>query len=138
VTARATNVRVDPDVGIPDLVRSLTADSKRLIGDELQLAKLETKESLKTAGRGAIWLGAAFGVGIVALVALTMLLVTGIGRLVGNYWAGALFAGALNVLVGFLLVKRGVKSYAEPSYTLTETRGQVVETARWVADPKRP
>jgi uncharacterized membrane protein YqjE len=138
VTARAPRIQVDPDVGIPDLVKSLTADSRRLVGDELRLAKIETAESLKQAGKGAMWMGVAFGVSIVALVALTMLLVTGIGRLVGNYWAGALATGALELLVAAVLFKRGIATYAEPSYTLSETREQVAETARWVADPSRP
>jgi uncharacterized membrane protein YqjE len=138
VASRAHTVQVDPDAGIPDLVRSLTADSKRLVSDEIRLARLETKESVKSAGRGALWLGVAFGVSVLALVALTMLLVTGIGRMVGNYWAGALFTGALELLVAVVLIRKGIAAYAEPSYTLSETRGQVAETARWVGDPKRP
>ena len=73
-------VRVDPDAGIPDLIGRLTDDSKRLMADEVRLAKIEAKENLHRAGRGAMWLGVAFGIGVVALVALTLFIATLIGR----------------------------------------------------------
>src|SRR5688500_8570105 len=84
LTARrlvATRVPIDPDKGVPDLVRQLTDDSKRLLGDEVRLAKLETAESLHHAGRGALWLGLAFGVGVVMLVAFTLFFATLFGRI---------------------------------------------------------
>ena len=56
MTARP--IVTDPDTGIPDLIRRLTDDSKRLVTDEVQLAKLEAKESLHHAARGGMWLGA--------------------------------------------------------------------------------
>ena len=128
----AHRVRVDPNAGIPDLIRDLADDSKRLLTDEVQLAKLETKESLKRAAKGGLWLGLAFGIGIVTLVALTLLLVTLIGRLAnGHMWVGALVTGALEVIVAMYLFKRGFGSLKQPSYTLEETRESVKDTARW-------
>src|SRR3712207_9114254 len=77
--------------GIPDLIRDLADDSKRLLVDEVQLAKLETKESVRRASKGALWMALAFGIGVVTLVAATLLLVTLIGRLArGHMWVGAL------------------------------------------------
>jgi DtxR family Mn-dependent transcriptional regulator len=78
VTARP-NVVTDPDTGIPDLIPSLTDDSKRLVTDEVQLAKLEAKDSLHRAARGGVWLALAFGVSIIMLVALTVFIATLIG-----------------------------------------------------------
>jgi hypothetical protein len=129
----AHRVRVDPNAGIPDLVRDLAADSKRLLADEVQLAKLETKESVRRAGKGALWLALAFGIGVVTLVALTLLLVTLIGRLAnGHMWVGALVTGALEVVVALVLLKRGMGAFKQPSYTLEDTRESVKDTARWV------
>ncbi|MFL5520080.1 MAG: phage holin family protein, partial [Gemmatimonadales bacterium] len=65
MTARP--IVTDPDTGIPDLIRRLTDDSKRLMTDEVQLAKLETKESLHRATRGMLWMALAFGAGVVML-----------------------------------------------------------------------
>jgi hypothetical protein len=128
----AQRVPVDPSAGIPDLIRDLADDSKRLLKDEVQLAKLETKDSVKRASKGALWMALAFGIGVVTLVALTLLLATLIGQLAnGHMWVGALVTGALEVGVALVLIKRGTRALKEPSYTLEETRGAVKETARW-------
>lgn len=125
-------VAVDPDVGIPDLIRQLGDDSKRLVQDEVRLAKLEMRESIHRAGRGAVWLGVAFGVGVVMLVALTLFVTTLIGRLsAGHMWIGAVVTGILELIVGAWMIKRGISAFAEPSYTLEETRESLTETTDW-------
>ena len=136
--AARPNVVIDPDTGIPDLIRRLTDDSKRLVTDEVQLAKLEAKDSLHRAARGGIWLALAFGVSIIMLVALTVFVATLIGRIANDHmWIGALVTGVVELAVGFWLVKRGLSTYGKPSYTLEETRGSLAETTHWVATPQR-
>lgn len=126
---------VDPDVGIPDLIRQLGDDSKRLVQDEVRLAKLEVRDSIHRAGRGAMWLGIAFGVGVVMLVALTLFVATLIGRLVsGHMWVGALVTGILELVAAVLLFKRGTATFREPSYTLEETRETIRQNVSWVRE----
>ena len=133
----ARTVHVDPEIGLPDLVKSLTDDSKRLVKDEVRLAKLEAKEAVKTAGKGVLWLGLAFGVGIVMLIALTIALASGIGQIAnGNMWLGALVTGAIEIGLGIWLIKKGLTSFAEPSYTLEETRAELKETVEWVGEAR--
>ena len=137
MTARP-NVVTDPDTGIPDLIRRLTDDSKRLVTDEVQLAKLEAKDSLHRAARGGIWLALAFGVSIIMLVALTVFIATLIGRLANDHmWIGALVTGVVELGAGFWMLKRGLSTYAKPSYTLEETRTSLADTTHWAAAPKR-
>ena len=125
----------DPDTGIPDLIRRLTDDSKRLVTDEVQLAKMETKDSLHRVTRGALWMGLAFGAGIVMLVALTLFLVTLIGRLANDHmWVGALVTGIVELGLGGWLVKKGIGTFAEPSYTLEQSRHALSDTAAWARD----
>ena len=134
----ARPVYVDPEIGLPDLVKRLTHDSKRLVKDEVRLAKLESSDAVKTAGRGVLWLGVAFGVGIVMMIALTIAIATGIGEIAnGNMWVGALITGAIEIGLGIWLVKRGVSSFAEPSYSLEETRAELKETVQWVGDARK-
>jgi uncharacterized membrane protein YqjE len=136
VTARP--IRSDPDTGIPDLIRRLTDDSKRLVTDEVQLAKLEARDSMHRATRGALWLGLAFGVGVVMLVALTVFVATLIGRLAnGHMWIGAIVTGVVELAVGAWLLKRGLATYAEPSYTLAETRGALSDTTHWASTARQ-
>ena len=114
---------VDPDTGIPDLIHRLGDDSKRLVSDEVRLAKLEVGESIRHAGKGAMWLGVAFGVGVVALVAFTLLLATLIGRIAaGHMWIGALVTGVLELVIAVYLINRGKTILKQPSYSLEQTR----------------
>ncbi|MEO8334396.1 MAG: phage holin family protein [bacterium] len=112
----AAPVRRDPDLGIPDLIRRLAQDSKRLVGDEVRLAKGETTDSLHRAARGVLWMALAFGVAVIMFAALTLFLATLIGRLAnGHMWVGALITGVLEIGIGTLLVKKGIASMVAPS-----------------------
>jgi hypothetical protein len=131
-------IPTDPDSGIPDLIRQLGDDSKRLVADEVRLAKLEMKESVQRAGRGAVQLAVAFGVGVVMLVALTIFLATLIGRIAaGHMWVGALVTGLLELAVAVVLLRRGLGVLREPSYTLEETRAALKDTAVWARNQRR-
>ena len=119
----AQHAPLDFDPGFAPLIKQLKDDSKRLLGDEVRLAKLETIENLHRAAHGGLWLVAALGVSIVALVAATLLLATIIGKLVnGNYWVGALVTAVVELVAGYWLLKRGLKQYKQAPYSLPETR----------------
>jgi putative superfamily III holin-X len=123
---------VDPDAGIPDLIHRLGDDSKRLMGDEVRLAKLEVKDNVKRGGKGVMWLGMAFGVGVVAMVFFTLMLATLIGRIAaGHMWVGAIVTGVVEVVVAAVLVKRGLAAFTEPSYALEQTRESLKDTQNW-------
>ena len=124
----ANPLHLDPETGIPDLIRRLSDDGRRLVTDEIRLAKIETKESVHRAGSGGVRLAIAFGMGVVALVGFTVLLATLIGRLVnGHMWLGAVVAGALDLSVAVVLIKRGASALAEPSYSLEQTRESLAQ-----------
>jgi uncharacterized membrane protein YqjE len=136
VTARPTVS--DPDTGIPDLIRRLTTDSKRLVGDEVELAKLEASDSLHRATKGVLFMALAFGAGVVMLVALTLLLTSLLGRIDGEHmWFGAVVTGVVELGIGGWLVKRGMTSFSTPSYSLEQTRGAIADTARWTTSTPR-
>ncbi|MFL5577786.1 MAG: phage holin family protein [Gemmatimonadaceae bacterium] len=125
---------IDPEVGIPDLIRRLTDDSKRLASDEVRLAKLELAENFRAAARGTMWVAVAFGVGVVALTAATIFVASLIGRLAaGHMWVGALVTGVIELVVAFVLLRKGVAEFTKPSYTFEETRESLKDTQAWVA-----
>lgn len=131
------SIMADLDAGITDLIRRLSDDSKRLVTDEVRLAKIEAKDSLSRATRGVLWLALAFGVSVVMLVALTIFLVTLIGRTVnGHMWVGALVTGVLELGLGGYLIKRGLAAITEPSYSLEASRLALSETANWASSPR--
>jgi uncharacterized membrane protein YqjE len=130
-------IPTDPDAGIPDLIKQLGDDSKRLVADEVRLAKLEMKESMQRAGRGAVQLAVAFGIGVVMLVALTLFLVTLIGRFAaGHMWVGALVTGVIELIVAVVLLRKGMGILREPSYSLEATRAALKDTAVWARDAR--
>jgi hypothetical protein len=129
---------IDPDAGIPDLIRRLADDSKRLALDEVRLAKLELRDNVHTGARGTVQLAIAFGAMVVALVAFTIALAALLGRLTGNYWAGTLIVGALELGAAYLLVTRGLHKMKEPEYTFPESRAALAETAQWVKAAREP
>lgn len=119
----AHRVPIDPDKGLNDLVKQLGDDSKRLLADELRLAKIETGESIHHAGRGALWLGLAFGMTVVMLVAFTLFFATLFGRIAnGHYWVGALLTAAIEIALGLWLVQRGGAAFKRAPYSLPATR----------------
>ncbi len=119
----AQRIPIDPDKGVIGLVRQLTDDSRRLVGDEVRLAKLESVEVFARAGKGAIWLALAFAVAVVMLVAFTLFFATLFGRIAyGHYWIGALLTAALEIAVGLWLVQRGASVLKRNQYSLPETR----------------
>jgi len=119
-------VHIEPDVGIPDLIRRLGEDSKRLMTDEVQLAKLETQDAIRQGSRGAMWLGMALATGVVTAVAFTLFVATLIGRLVaGHMWLGAIVAAVIDLALGAVFVKRGLAAFTKPSYSLEETRASL-------------
>ena len=135
--SRPTLTGVDPDTGIPDLIHRLTDDSKRLLADEVRLAKLEMTENIHAGARGTLWLTLAFGAGVVGLVALTLLVATLIGQAAnGHMWVGAIAVGVLELIAAVVLIRKGVGAFARPSYSLEETRESLKDTTTWVAHPR--
>ena len=124
----------DPDAGIPDLVRRLTDDSKRLLGDEVRLAKLEIGENVRTGAHGTLWMAVSFAVGVVTMIAMTVTLVAAIGALAGGHmWIGAIATGIIELALAAFLIRKGLKRFREPSYTFQASRQALQDTASWVA-----
>ena len=128
---------IDPDAGIPDLIRRLTDDSKRLVTDEVRLAKLELTENVHAGARGALWLAVAFGIGVVGLVGTTIFLATLIGSIAnGNMGVGAIVTGVIELGIAAVLIRKGLGAFTRPSYTLEETRESLKDTTTWVTHPR--
>lgn len=127
---------IDPDAGIPDLVRRLGDDSRRLVSDEVELAKLEMHESLGRMARGGLRLVLAFGALTVMLVAATMMVATLVGRLAnGHMWVGAILTGLLELALAFMFFKKGILAFAAPK-SLPETRESLKDTRNWAKDAR--
>jgi uncharacterized membrane protein YqjE len=128
-------IRIEPEPTIGDLVGRLTDDSKRLASNEVRLARLEMGESIHHAVQGGIRFALAFGIAILALVALSVLLTALIGSvLIGKEWAGALITGALEIIAGGLLLWGGFRVMKKADFTLGESRAELRTTVNRLSD----
>ena len=128
-------IRIEPEPTIGDLIGRLTDDSKRLANNEVRLARLEMGESIHQAVQGGIRLALAFGIAILALVALSVLLTSVIGSvLIGKAWAGALITGALEIIAAALLLWGGMKMMKNADFTLGESRAELKTTVNRLSE----
>ena len=128
-------VRIEPEPTIGDLVSRLTDDSKRLVANEGRLARLEMGESIHGVVQGGIRLALGLGVGVLALVALSVLLTAVIGNILdGAVWAGALITGALEIIVGGLLLWSGARTMKRADFSLGESRAELKTTVNRLSE----
>lgn len=106
--------------GISDLVRQLSDDTRRLATDEIRLAKLEMAHTVRAGSRGAMFLSVAFGAAAVALAALTICVIAALAVAIGRTWIAALITGAVELLVGFLLVHHGTRTLSSLSESVPD------------------
>lgn len=108
------------------LVSQLTADSSRLVRDEIALAKVEVAERAKHVGVGAGMFGAAgvlawFGFGTLVAAAVLAL------ALVVDAWAAALIVAVLLFAAAGIAALIGKKNVSQGSPPIPETAIQSVK-----------
>ncbi len=122
------------DLGVGDIVKSITGDVKLLVRDEIQLAKSELVPAAKNAGIGAGLFGAAGYFAICALSVLYFAAAFALAQVVETWLAFLIVGVALLLvaaalgLVGLMLVKkvRGPKrTIASANATVAEVKAAV-------------
>jgi len=133
----STDLSIPQAAGTPasltDLVRRLSDDSRHLAGNEVRLAKLEMADKLHVASRGAALFGVAFGAGAVALSALTIGVAAALTLLVGKVWIGSLITGAVEILVGYFVVRGGTRTFTSLSHAVPAAGHEILGGARQIA-----
>ena len=124
-----------PSVG--ELLKRLSSDMGTLVSQEVHLAKAELRETAATAAKGAAKLGVAMTFAIAGLIALTAFLVIAIGDAIDNYWLAALLVGSVQLLVGVMLARSGIKSMKSPDMKPRETIASLHENKAWAGREAR-
>jgi membrane protein implicated in regulation of membrane protease activity len=115
---------------VGDIVKSITADVKVLVRDEIQLAKAELVPAAKNAGIGAGLFGAAGYFVISALFLLYVALAFGLVALGLSEWLAFLIVGVALLLLGVVLALIGlalVKKVKGPERTIASANATVAE-----------
>lgn len=129
--ARPTAEGTD-EASVRELIRNLADNSANLVRQEVNLAKLEVKETANALMRDVAKLGIALGFAAAGGLALTAFLILVIGDLLdGAYWAGALIVGGLFVLIGGVLAIRAINDLKKRDMKPDETLRTLREDKRW-------
>jgi uncharacterized membrane protein YqjE len=119
----------DPPLG--ELFKQLAQESATLIKQEMQLARAEMQDSIRTITRGAMMLAIGGGLLLVGLLALTAFLIVILGQALANYWLGALLVGLAYAAIGAALVMNGKNRLQGSDLKPEQTIRSLQEDKRW-------
>jgi uncharacterized membrane protein YqjE len=125
----AAGVGQEPPLG--ELFKQLAQDSATLIKQEMQLARAEMQDSIRTITRGAMMLAIGGGLLLVGLLALTAFLIVILGQALANYWLGALLVGLAYAAIGAALVMNGKNRLQGSELKPEQTIRSLQEDKRW-------
>jgi hypothetical protein len=91
---------------LPELLKQLSADTTRLVHQELDLAKAELQQKGKQAGAGAGLFGGAGALGLAALGALTACFILALNEVMPA-WLAALIVAVVYGVIALVVVKQG-------------------------------
>jgi uncharacterized membrane protein YqjE len=122
----------DPDdQSLGELIGRMTTDLSTLVRKEIELAKVEVTEEVKTAGKGAGMFGATAFAGYLALLMLSFALAWGLAELIPVGWAFFCVGIVYAAVAGALLVqgRKQLRAVRGPEQTV-ETLKEDVAWAR--------
>jgi hypothetical protein len=119
---------------LPELLRDMAAEGKRLLRAEMHLVRSELKHEAKKAGAGAGMLTAGGVAGLLGAMALTACLVVALSALM-PLWLSALLVGAAMLVVAGILAASGLKAIksVKPDRTIHSLK----EDSQWASETLR-
>jgi Flp pilus assembly protein TadB len=127
--------RSAPDASIGELMTQLSAQTSRLVRDEMRLAQKELQESVKHAGIGAGLISAA---GLLAVLGLATLIAAGVAALalVLPVWAAAAVVAVVLFIAAGIAALFSRKQAAEIAPPATESVESVKADIKEVKDAR--
>lgn len=121
-----------------ELFRELADESVDLIRQEVNLAKLEIRDTTSALARDLVKMAVAVGVAAVGGLALVASAIIVLGEILGDaYWAGALIVGVVLLLIGAILAKSASSDMKNRDVKPDETIQTLREDKRWARGEAR-
>jgi uncharacterized membrane protein YqjE len=111
---------------LPELLKRLSADTTRLVHQELELAKAELQAKGRQAGAGAGLFGAAGAIGLLAAAALTTCFILALDAVMPA-WLAALVVAVVYGAIAAVLALRGRDRVKQATPLVPE---QTIETVK--------
>jgi len=127
------NVQTDAQPSMTALVSGIVSDAQQLIRQELALAKSEMREEWCKTKSAAVSFGAAAGVGVLAVVLLSFMLVHLLNWLTGMpLWGCFAIVGGLFAAVAVILFFTGKNKAEQISVVPRQTMETMRENVQWL------
>ena len=133
-TAHAVETEDPRERPIGELVKDLSSQTSTLVRKEIELARAELQQQGKVAGKGVGMLvgGAVFG--LLALIALTAMLIAVLDTAMDT-WLAALIVTVLWVIFAAVLAKAGQSALKRVTPPAPQTVETVKEDIQWAKNP---
>lgn len=122
---------VETEEPVSVLLKRIGQDASTLVRQEIALAKLEVRESVKGLAKDAGKLGTAAGLGLFGGFALLAFVIIGLGDLINNYWLSALIVAVLLLGAAAVMAKGALDHMKKNSLKPEETVQTLIEDQRW-------
>jgi hypothetical protein len=113
-----------------DLFAELSRETGQLVRKEFELASTEMTAKVKTAGVHVAVAAAGGALVHAGLLVLLAAIVIGLSEVV-EPWLSALIVGVLTMIIGYVLVNRGLAGLRDTRMVPTQTIETLKEDARW-------
>ena len=138
-TAGAPPVRpsaASDERSLGELLSDLVQETRTLVRQEIELAKTEASEKASKAGRN---IGYAAAGGFVAYAGFIVFLI-GLGALLAELfgddwgWLGYAAVGFVVIVIGALLLQKGLKTLKQQNFSLERTAETLKEDKEWLKE----
>ena len=117
--------------GFGQLFRDLADDTRTLIQQEIELARMEVGRSVKRIAVDGAWIWGGAVVLTIGGICLALAVALGVGTLLDSYWLGALITAGVFLLIGALLAWRGIRDLTAGGLLPTNPLDALQENREW-------
>jgi len=124
------------DRSLGELLAELSRETSVLVRKEVELATTEMSSKLKTATAHGAAIAAGGALAHAGLLVFLAAVVLGLAQLGVQPWLSALLVALLVMVIGYVLVRRGMARMTATSLAPTQTMESLKETATWTTRTK--
>jgi uncharacterized membrane protein YqjE len=126
---------LEPDASLGELFSRLTKDFSQLVSTQVELAKVELKEEVAHAGKGAGMLAGGAFAGYLAVLLLSFAAAWGLAAVMPTGWA-FLLVGVVWAVVAAVLAKSGREQFRAVHPVPPQTQQSLKEDVEWARQQK--
>lgn len=124
------------DRSLGDLFGDLTRETQTLVRHEIELARMEITKNSKKAGKATAFIGLAGALAYAGLIVL-MLAISYLLALIMPLWLASAIVGAVVVITGYVLYKKGMDMFKHTDFSLSRTQETMKENKQWMKEEMR-